>query len=733
MTLGLFVGSAAAQNETSPPPTSASAPPPTSESAPPPTSASAPPPTSSSYAPPPSPCPEGSWWDPGPQACVSSAPPPSGTYYPPPSGTYYPPSPCPDGSWWDPGRQMCVSGAPPPPGYPMPGPSVMPYPQADCGGKFEQVRPIIEAFRRDIDARMRSFQEEFNQARTEYSQSRHSSEEWQAFMQSWQEKGRSSTQADASSVEAEVRAILGECFEMMGVAHMLQGPPGFQQPPMGGPMGGPGMPPGQPFNQLPPPPMPGGGDPRFRLSEEGQAIRAECEEKVRALMPAPMNPGMQAGMGPMPMMPMDGSMMPPPGGMYPSGGMMPPPDGMMYPSGSMMPPPPGGMMPPPGGMPMGPMGMDGELQQKIHEIMRECEKRIRETFEDSRDHGPEGPGFDESFGSLEMFFDEESGRIIVQGKFIALEGDPESQMLSDVTCDGALFIDSLFVNGLLADFRPAQTSEGTALQVFDSEHKKILSIHDNPRCVINVAASDEIPSITLDLADHLEVEESEGGGLKFSDGDIDGVLLLHGADAELGDGNQVVIEGKGTFLVKSRGATSAALGGSRYEDAIESKRLGAEVKIGKGEKDDLDVDSVPLGDIEVDVEGGDNEVSATIDSEEGTGKTVVLEIDSDVFSSDELSVLITGEDNSSLAFSEASDLEDVLDPTDDGPDGIEYWIVEDKNGFHVLVSFAHFSVKHVKISSAESGPGAFGIPGFESLLLVGGLLAAAIVVRRRTA
>ncbi|HLE48287.1 MAG TPA: hypothetical protein VI818_08320 [Candidatus Thermoplasmatota archaeon] len=672
----------------------------------------------STAPPPPPPCGEGSYWDHNKQMCVTggSAPPP-----PPacPGGSYWdygrqmcvsggsapPPQPCPEGSFWDHYQQRCVSGGyyPAPGDYNGTGPYPNQPPQDECMGKMEQARPVMEEWRRNVDASLRSSQEAFNQARMEFSRSPHSSEEWQAFMQGWQEKMKAGF--NAGSIESEIRAILGDCFDRLGVAHMLQGPPGFQQPPMGGgPMMGPGMPPGPAFNQLPPPPMPGGNDPRFRLNEEGQAIRAECEEKVRALMPPP---------------PMN-ALMPPPGP-YP----------MMSPDGS--PPPSGSMMPMSGG-PMGPPMIDPEIQSQVHEIMRECEKRIRATFEDSRDHGPEGPGFEERFGSLEMFFDEDLGRIVVQGKFLALQGDPESQMMEDVTCDGALFIDSLFVNGLLADFRPTQTGEGTALEVFDSNHKRILSLHDNPRCVINVAASDEIPSITLDLADHLDVEKTESGDLKFSDGDVDGAVLLHGADAELGDGNQIVIDGKATFLVKSRGATSAALGGSRYDDAIESKKLGAEIKIGKGDnKDDLAVDSVPMGDLEVDVEGGENEVSATIDSEEGTGKTVVLEIDAAVFSSDELNVLITGEDNASLVFSEASSLEDVLDPADDGPDGIEYWIVEDKNGFHVLVSFAHFSVKHVKITSAESGPGGFGVPGFETILLAGALLAAAFVGRRRLA
>lgn len=697
--LGSMAASVTAQNNTSESSAPAS---PTASPEPAPSPSSSPYPSGSPYPvyPSDSPYPSGSYypqcppdmyWDAERQACMK---PYSGD---PNASNYPPPAPCPEGSYWDPGRNACAA----------PGDYNQSRPPQDaameeCFRKMESVKAELESFWRAQEERTRQFQEEFAAARREFSMSEHSDEEWKAFMDSWMEKGRPQFEGQESEVQARMRELLGDCYDRLHMGEMAGGPrpmPSFHVPEFGPPPGG------DDFHRgLPPPPM---RDERFsKLDGEAEQIRQECEFKARALMKDQMpmagegRPRPMAGNGSTGDRPMDGS-----------------------------------------GPMMGPMGMDPELERQMREIWRECEERIRALFEQERQEheGDEDVSdFKENFGSLDMYFDEELGRIIVRGKFLSLQGNPESQMMEDISCDGPKFVDRLFVNGLLADFRPEETGEGTALNIFDSGGRRILSLHDNPRCVINVAASDEIPSISLDLADYLEIEENEAGDLRFASGDgFHGIVLLHGADVDLQDGNLLEITGKATFLVRSdRDAGSKRLG-SAYDDAIEDKNVGAEIKVVE-EDGDLAFDATPLGDLEIEIEGGDSKVTATIDSEAGDGKTVSLEFDRAVFETDDLVVSVVAVDEngneSDVDVGEADDLDDILDPLDDGADGIEYWIVEDKNGFHVLVSFSHFSEKRVTIESVNPPAAGNGlIPGFEPVLLAAALGFAAVVVgvRRR--
>jgi len=86
---------------------------------------------------------------------------------------------------------------------------------------------------------------------------------------------------------------------------------------------------------------------------------------------------------------------------------------------------------------------------------------------------------------------------------------------------------------------------------------------------------------------------------------------------------------------------------------------------------------------------------------------------------------------SALEAREADSLDDVLNPADDG-EAPEYWVVQDKNGFQVLVSFPHFSTKKVTIQSADAEKlePSFGVPALDFVLLVAALAFAGIVGRR---
>ncbi|MBI2077639.1 MAG: hypothetical protein HYT80_04595, partial [Euryarchaeota archaeon] len=121
-----------------------------------------------------------------------------------------------------------------------------------------------------------------------------------------------------------------------------------------------------------------------------------------------------------------------------------------------------------------------------------------------------------------------------------------------------------------------------------------------------------------------------------------------------------------------------------------------------------------------------------IDSSAGECKTVVLKFDAAIFSTVKLKVTLADENGNALTISEADDLEDVLDPCNDGEQGFEYWIVVDKYGTQVILSFAHFSEKRVSVEAAAVSN--IAVPGVGLGAVVAALAAVATVsgwARRR--
>jgi hypothetical protein len=362
-----------------------------------------------------------------------------------------------------------------------------------------------------------------------------------------------------------------------------------------------------------------------------------------------------------------------------------------------------------------PPTMDGRLHAELEALKAECEREMREYM------AHKGA----SYGTFRMRVDE-NGNIIVEGKYVRLRGVPEAQMMKEIHVRDVLYVDRLFVNGFLAEFRPAQTKDGTAIDVFDAKGQKIIGLHDNPKGVINLATSRDIPSITLDLADALELRRTDNG-IAFRNGDRHGAVLVHDGYIESGEGNVLKIVGRATFVVTS-GEASAAV-----RDAVLKKHVGAEVVIAS----DGTANTAPIGDLQVVVQPAQaKKFVARVESESGHGKTVVFKADPALFGTDRLKVRVVGIEPdgsvSPLAVQAASSLEDVLDPTDDG-DVVEYWIVKDAHGLQVLVSFPHFSEKEVTVQADDASPLA-ALPGFGFLALAGaGALVLSLGLKRRRA
>lgn len=541
---------------------------------------------------------------------------------------------------------------------------------APCDGRDEQFWQALEELRARWEPKLGDFNQRFDEARKAFASESHSDEEWKLFSQQWFEEGKAlfdGMSADARSL-MEANGVL-DCFEVMA-SH-------------GGISAGPVPAYGATTSRSEAPYAKTGKHEPTPLDREAEAIWRECEARVKAIVDDWHGSH-------------DNTTSP-----NPSNASSPTPyshkDWREFPK---------------------------ELEHKLWEVKRECEERVHALYK--KNYHDDAESHKDSFGSFTMLWDPETGRIKVHGKHLSMTGIPEAQLMTEITVQGALVIDSLAACGLLAEFRPEQTSQGTAIQVFDSTGKHVLSVHDNPRGVINLRATDEIVCLTLDLADDLKLEDL-GEKITFSGTGVEGAVLLHGGDVEVGDGNVLKIAGAATFLVANEGVTDEPLG-ANYKKAILDKKLGAEVVI-SGEGDEVEGDSTPYGDLEVDLDDDakKGEIKARVESASGTGKTVNFKVAKGTLPEGDVEVLVlaVNEDGtrSEICLREADDLDDVLDPLNDG-DCSEYWVVLDKYGLQVLVSFAHFSEKEVTIRSLGASENGL-IPGFET---VAGLAAVGVVL-----
>lgn len=153
-------------------------------------------------------------------------------------------------------------------------------------------------------------------------------------------------------------------------------------------------------------------------------------------------------------------------------------------------------------------------------------------------------------------------------------------------------------------------------------------------------------------------------------------------------------------------------------DAIKAARaegrVGGELNI-TGDNETVDADS----ELDIDVQrgrgAGDAELRVTVGAELGRGKTIVMDIDPDMF--DDAGNLTLrywdiaddGTETENLSFVPADSLQDVLNPDDD--EGPEYWVIKDHQGIHAMVSIDSWSVHAVTIQSDDVETTSSSLPG----------------------
>ncbi len=163
----------------------------------------------------------------------------------------------------------------------------------------------------------------------------------------------------------------------------------------------------------------------------------------------------------------------------------------------------------------------------------------------------------------------------------------------------------------------------------------------------------------------------------------------------------------------------------KVNDAIEDRRIGAEITLHQpapaiaaaadGNASD-GVEVLAYDDVQVHVQMPSSGVATPeapirieVSADLAEGRTIVLNVDRSLLESADPESLVLGyfdlheqADGSILEteilFRQASSLQDVLDPTDDGGSP-EYWVVEDANGLQLMSSVPHWSAHAITLGS----------------------------------
>ncbi len=373
-----------------------------------------------------------------------------------------------------------------------------------------------------------------------------------------------------------------------------------------------------------------------------------------------------------------------------------------------------------------------DLEQKVATEVEAILAACRNDYKDEY-NAPEN--FRDGLGSLQCYYDDATSKIQCRGTYVTFVGDPQSQFLSRFTCGGQPVFDDLYANRVFEDFQFIEDQQSASLLI-RSENLKLL-FHDGPRGVINFGAVGDA-ELYLVPSPHLSVTATSNGLEMTASSGWTSVLIGDGnGDAITYDAIKgvIIVRGEATWLAQTcrpDGVDPDGDVGAEYYDAIKTRRLGAQVTISfDGDESQSDEEDYTDMDIDVEHQGG-KKFLATIDSTDGACKTVVLKFNAGIFETIKLEVLMSDDEGNSIRVREADNLEDILDPCNDGEEGFEYWIVQDRHGTQVLVSFAHFSEKRVSVEAASVGN--VIVPGFDGITATLAVAFAALVfvgIRRR--
>jgi hypothetical protein len=252
-----------------------------------------------------------------------------------------------------------------------------------------------------------------------------------------------------------------------------------------------------------------------------------------------------------------------------------------------------------------------------------------------------------------------------------------------------------------------------------SDGNGTLTLHDNPTGLIHFRGTGEFDltfpeGITATAGENFTVVTSNGTDIRvlFDNGSWDGPVLS--------------IDGFWSLHVPVRAAASEFRHemkeelSSGLEDAIQERRIGAEVRLQRVEDEtavaaadatDSGVEILAYDAVDVEVEmpvdlaTNETPIRVQVSSELSEGRVIVLNVDPNLLQSADPGDLIVkyfdvNDDGSEtqVVFRMAADFNDALDATDDGGQP-EYWMVSDANGLQLLVTVPYWSTHAITLAS----------------------------------
>lgn len=224
-----------------------------------------------------------------------------------------------------------------------------------------------------------------------------------------------------------------------------------------------------------------------------------------------------------------------------------------------------------------------------------------------------------------------------------------------------------------------------------------LLVHDNPGAVTRIDADDPVRLVFVQEA--RIVAEREGNQFAFTLGELSG--RVRGEDLRL-SGTTITGDGDVLFLLdslrssvdKHRADISRAIGRGHVGVEASFNAVGAEVE----------EDVVSYGNVTVTrVKAERGNLTLLVDGHGLDGRVLVLNVDGKLVGAakeEDLAILFDNE-----TIQEASTLQDILDPDDDGYKP-EYYVVFDvkAEAFQLLVSVPHYSVHTLSVTTVVPLP-----------------------------
>lgn len=226
------------------------------------------------------------------------------------------------------------------------------------------------------------------------------------------------------------------------------------------------------------------------------------------------------------------------------------------------------------------------------------------------------------------------------------------------------------------------------------------------------AGPDDIGALTITFPAGSAIERGQRGAIVHF-GDREGALVF--SDAQWTGDSTLSVSGFVSFHLRPfvPATDPDEADDERLTRAIADRMIGAEVTVNTSVTgisstdagDGVTVETFDDVDVSVQRPAGavtrDTPLTIRVSAELDEGRTFVANIPAPLLGGSGVEVRgFTVNDDGTrteLLLKEADDLQDILDPSDDGGD-FEYWIVHDRNGVQVLVSAAHFSTHEFAIS-----------------------------------